>query len=225
MMVRDFFKQEEDDFDSHEDEAGFLLVLSDTFMSFLAVVLCVVCLLMLAEHSKSHPPALNTTGALCVELTWPNDRNIDLDLWGHSPGDPDTVGFSNMHGKDMNLLRDVIGFNGNPTHTMLEMTCADRLTPGEWIFNVHYFANHEAELDKTAQDDPRKTVKATMFVRVKNPNSKGDLDSLVGDFTLTFEKEEKTMFRFVITPDGKIDHATVNSKDMPLKRGWPKDGN
>jgi hypothetical protein len=219
MAERDFFKQEEDDFDSHEDEAGFLLVLSDTFLSFLAVVLCIVVLLMLQDHAKKHPPALNTTGALCVELTWPQ-RDVDLDLWGHSPGDPDTVGFSNMHGKDMNLLRDVIGFNGNPTHTMLEMICADRLVPGEWIFNVHYFANHEDELKGTPADDPRKAIKATMFVRVKNENTKADLDSFIGEYTLTYEKQEKTMFRFIVKEDGTIDHDTISSQDKPLKRGW-----
>ena len=218
-MIKDFFKQEEDDFDSHEEEAGFLIVFVDALLAFVGIILCVVCLLMLQDHSKKHPPALNTTGALCVELTWPV-RNVDLDIWGHSPGDPDTVGFSNMHGKDMNLLRDVIGFNGNPTHTMLEMICADRIVPGEWAFNVHYFANHEVELDHTAPDDPRKTIKATMVVRIKNPNSKGDLDSLIGDYTLTYEKQEKTMFRFVVKEDGTIDHATINSKDIPLKKGW-----
>jgi len=212
-----------DNIDSHEEEAGTLLVLSDTFISFLCIILVCLALLMLQEHAKKATPSLNTIGVMCVELSWP-ERNVDLDLWGHSPHDPQTVGFSNMHGTNLNLIRDVIGYSGNPTHQMLEMQCADALTPGEYVFNVHYFANHEDELASVRDPkDPRFAIEATMLVRIRNPNSKSDIDSFMTKFTLTEVKEEKTMFRFVIRSDGKVDHASINSRDVFIKAGWHED--
>jgi hypothetical protein len=211
---------DEDDFDSHEDEAASFLVLSDNMMSYLCVVLCFVGILLLQEHYKKATPSLNTIGVMCVELSWP-ERNVDLDLWTHSPGDDNTVGFSNMHGINMNLIRDVIGFSGNPTHQMLEMQCADQLTPGEYVFNVHYFANHESELASvTDPNDPRFKIKATMLVRIRNPNTKGDIDSFMTTFDLTSVKQEKTMLRFVVTQDGKVNHASINDRDIFIKQGW-----
>jgi hypothetical protein len=211
---------DEDHIDGHQEEANYLLVFLDTMITFLCVVLCFVGLLILQDHYKKATPSLNTIGVMCVELSWP-ERNIDLDLWGHSPKDPDTVGYSNMHGNNLNLIRDVIGYSGNPTHQMLEMQCADQLTPGEYVFNVHYFANHESELASvTEPTDPRFTIEATMLVRIRNPNSKGDIDSFMTKFTLTKVKQEKTMLRFVVTSDGKVDHASINDRDIFIKQGW-----
>jgi hypothetical protein len=212
----------EDDFDSHEDEAAFLLVQTDTLISFLCILLMFVAVLMMAEHSKKSEASTNTIGRMCVQLSWP-DRNIDLDLWGHSPGDPETVGYTNMHGKTLHLLWDVVGTIGNPSHTMVEMMCADSLTPGEWIFNVHYFANHEEQYDKTPPDLPAKAVEATVTARFKLPESRGSYDDFTSKFTFTREKQEKTMLRFVIDNNGRVVHSSINSNDVPLKRGWQGD--
>lgn len=213
-------KKHDVDVDDHEEEASFTLVLSDTAISFLIVTLALFTLIMLIPHEKKVKPSLNTIGVMCVELSWP-ERDIDLDLWGHSPHDPNTVGYSNMHGINLNLIRDVVGFGGNPSHQMLEMQCADQLTPGEYIFNVHYFANHEDALASvTDPTDPRFSVKATMLVRIRKTDEKGDVDSFMTTYTLTRVKQEKTMLRFVVDKNGHVDHATINSEDVFLKQGW-----
>ena len=141
----------------------------------------------------------------------------------HGPGDPETVGYTNMHGKTLHLLWDVVGTIGNPSHTMVEMMCADSLTPGEWIFNVHYFANHEEQYDKTPPDLPAKAVEATVTARFKLPESRGSYDDFTSKFTFTREKQEKTMLRFVIDNNGRVVHSSINSNDVPLKRGWQGD--
>ena len=204
-------------------EAGFGIILSDSLIAFLAITLTLFTLIMLMPHEKKSTAGGTQLGIICVELSWPNDRDIDLDLWGHSPGDPGTVGYTRKNGPHLNLYRDVIGYSGNPTHQMIEVQCADQLVPGEWTFNVHYFSNHEAwvyEQHHVEANDPRMKVKATMVVRIRERDSGLYKNTFMTTFDMTYEKQEKTLFDFVINSNGDIITDSVNSRDIPLKRGW-----
>lgn len=219
-------KFKESDNDANEDEARGMMVLADTVISFLIVTIALFTLILMLPHAKKAEQSVSNMGVICAELTWP-DRDIDLDLWGHSPHDPYSVGYTNMHGVTLNLLRDVIGRSYNPTHQMMEIQCADQLTPGEWTFNVHYFANHEKELEGTLIDDPRKKVEATLVVRIRNDGQTSGAatykDTFMTRLQFDREKEELTAVDFVVDENGSVIHSTINSLYKPVKQGgWNK---
>ena len=190
---------------------------SDLLLQFIAVFFMFMIPLVLLPHSEEKVKNnAQQLGVMCIELSWPS-RDIDLDLWGHSPGDPTTVGYTNMHGQHLDLYRDVLGFNHNPTHQMLEVQCANQMTPGEWTFNVNYYSNHEKEFVNLAIDAPEKAIEATMVVRVNKEKKDGKIYQ--GKWKLTKEGEEKTMFDFVVDNNGNIIESSINSNDHPLKGG------
>lgn len=206
-----------EDQDDNESESGFGIVLSDTLIQYLLIVMCLFTIILLQPHGKKISDS-HMLGAICVELSWPNERDVDLDLWGHSPGSPNTVGYSNMHDEHLNLYRDVTGFNHNPTHNMIEVMCSDQIIPGEWTFNVHYFTNHEST--GSMPDDPRNAITATMMVTIHYDNkSIQSNERFMGTFTLTKVTQEKTMFDFIIGSDGKLIKDSINSNDKNLTEG------
>jgi hypothetical protein len=204
-----------DDYDDHEEEAGYTITLADIFIAFFAITLCLFTLLLLEPHNKNNPTSVSTAGVMCVEMSWP-ERNIDLDLWSHAPGEAVTVGFTNLHSHILDLLRDVTGFAGNPNHIMLEMVCANQLKPGEWTFNMHYYGNHEDEFAGKPTDYPGKQVTVTMIARFK-----GQRDFMT-QYTTKNEGEEHTMLDFVIGESGMVVYDSINSRQVPLRSGWKK---
>lgn len=193
-----------------KNEALFAVVLADAMVAmatFFAVCFIITSLQNISDNGEIQ------LGSICAEISWPNDRDVDIDLWGHSPGDGNVVGFSNMHGRNLNLYRDVLGFNMNPSHIMMEIECSNEIIPGEWTFNVHYYSNHESS-------PPDLSVPVQMTIRLRSAKSGVRNQTFTGKYVLSKEGEEKTMFDFVIGSDGNLIESSINSRQKPLKAGW-----
>jgi len=194
---------------------SFGVIFADILVSFSAFVFCLFILISVMPHKTADANDDHTVlGRVCVELSWDNNRNVDLDLWGKSPMDKTPIGYSNMHGGGLDLFRDVVGFQNNPSHINLEVMCANHVYPGEWAFNVHYFANHELH-DAAYNPD----IKATIIVRVNHDigSSTNYVKNFKGEWTFHKEGEEKTIFDFVINKQGEVDLKSINSADRPLR--------
>lgn len=204
----------------------FGVVLSDTLISVLGMMVILLVLMMVVPHAT--PKDARVLGTLCAELSWPNDRDVDLDLWGKSPDDRGSVGFTNMHGKTLHLFRDILGFHLNPSHMMYEIQCANELVPGEWTFNAVYFKQHDND-DISATNKPHPPVpmpiKARMTITFSQfANSAGTSVNIVPDktiitkeFELETEGEEITVFDFVIDSDHHLIQNSVNTAYRPLR--------
>lgn len=191
----------------------FGLVFGDTIVNVLAIFfLLFILVAIIPKHISDNKKAGPVLGTLCVELSWDNDRNVDLDLWGKSPTDETPVGYSNMHGLNLDLYRDVLGFLYNPSHQNLEVMCSKELVQGEWVFNVSYYKNHDDTDPKNA------AVEATMTITF-NRNAMGggvDKEFYTTKYTVHIA-EEKTMFDFRLDKEGKIIAGSMNTLDQHLR--------
>ena len=71
-------------------------VLSLALLGFLAVIVLLLPHLITEQGNKS--TAVEVSGDVVVQLTWPPEMDADMDLWVQAPGDI-SVGYSNKGGK------------------------------------------------------------------------------------------------------------------------------
>jgi hypothetical protein len=190
-----------------EKMAGF--VLFDMMITFAALIFSIFICISLLPHKETDDSSM--AGQICVELYWDNNRNIDLDLWAADPADPkNSIGYSNMHGIGMDLMRDVIGFAYNPEHVNMEIACGNKLYPGEYTFDVNYYSNHEHSKDEL-NSGADASIDATMIVRIKDKNNYSK--QMRTTYHLTHEGQDKTMFNFKIDNNGHVIQESINSRD------------
>lgn len=200
------------------DEKYFGIAIADLFaglFSIMSLLFIIHAVLPIADQKPVN--AEQTVGIICAELSWPGDRDVDLDEWGQSPTDTHAIGYSHSHGENLSLLRDVIGHANNPSKINQELICANAAADGEWIFNVHYFTNHAKDADST---DPIKDDKIEA-VMVLSQNSHKDSHKWVARTILEHEGDEKTMFRFRIE-NGLVVPTSFNTITQGLRTGESK---
>jgi len=192
-------------YDDNEDDADFGIAYSDTLITILSIFLALF--ILVAMLPKNEKPVTNTSliGKICAELSWDDDRDIDIDLWGKSPDDK-PVGYSNNHGKILDLYRDVLGFFRNPSHRNLEIMCAQTLQPGEWTFNAHYYNNHE---------NNKSPVKITTVITIFPKEGQNRI--LTRSEYLNEIGEEKTLFDFRLDNNGVLENNSINNIFKPLR--------
>ena len=186
----------------------FGVALSDLFISLFFMIWCLFYLMTLQPKTHSVDEG-EKLGKLCVELSWDDSRDIDMDLWGKSPTDKVAVGYSHTHGDNLDLYRDVLGFTNNPSHVNMEFMCAKKVSPGEYTFNVSYFSTH---------GDKKGPVVVTMVIKYAKYGSTEQF------YRATFSPipgQEKTMFNFYIDENLNIDESTINSRDIKLRDAKP----
>ena len=99
--------------DELEDEEVAGTVFRDVLM--LALIGFVAMVIMLLPHlsrKKDEAKEAPTPGNVVVELHWPDELPVDVDLWVQAPGDV-PVGFWNQGSRYFNLLRDDLGIEGD----------------------------------------------------------------------------------------------------------------
>ena len=153
-----------------------------------------------------------------VTLAWPDHHNSDVDLWVKDPLGG-VVGYTSKEQNFTTLERDDIGSNRdqhtdnagrivyNPKN--YEIVTVRGIIPGEWVVNVHYYASRAIPLNHVsgAVTPPYASVKKipvniTIKVVKLNPTYK-----IISEKTiiLTYEKEERTMARFILNDDGEFE--------------------
>lgn len=193
-----------DEFDDEGTDTVFKDVILLTLVGFVFMVLMLLPHLHKKEEERQdHKPP----GNVIVELHWPNDMNVDVDLWVQGPNST-PVGFWNQGNELFNLLRDDLGIEGDATKQNYEVSYSRGIKPGEYIVNTHMYGNLPAGMTVPAN--------VVISVRAKYDSARQILATTV---ELTHRNQEETAFRFRLDADGKLDQDSVSTLRRPLVTG------
>ena len=190
------------------DEDAWGTVFRDVVL--LALVGFVAMVIMLLPHitvAKKESEQTKVPGNVIVEMHWPSNQAVDVDLWVKAPGEF-PVGFWNQGGEIFNLLRDDLGFVGDATDENYEITYSRGILQGEYIVNVHMYGPLP----------PGVTVPVNVVVSVRKKYD--DTNQLLKtDIKLTRQNQEETAFRFKLTGDGDLVPGSVSTLRRSLITG------
>lgn len=184
--------------DFHEDSSG--TVFRDVLM--LALIGFVAMVIMLLPHiSKTQEETDEHTppGNVVVELHWPDELPVDVDLWVQAPNDV-PVGFWNQGSQYFNLLRDDLGIEGDASGRNYEVSYSRGILPGEYTVNVHMYGKVPAGI----------VVPVRVVVSVKR---KYDSLQQILETSLDLHRrnQEETAFRFRLTDTGDLVPGSVTT--------------
>lgn len=191
-----------------EDSAGtvFRDMLMLTLIGFVAML---VMLLPHLSEKRDENKETSSPGNVVVEMHWPNDMPVDVDLWVKAPNDV-PVGYWNQGSRFFNLLRDDLGIEGDATGRNYEVSYSRGIPAGEYTVNAHMYGPVPSGL----------RVPVTMVVSVKPMY--GEMQQIL---TTTIElrrrNQEETAFRFKLTDTGELVAGSVSTlrRRLATRRG------
>ena len=187
---------ESDDF--HADSSG--TVFRDVLM--LALIGFVAMVVMLLPHiSKTQDETDEHTppGNVVVEMHWPDELPVDVDLWVQAPNDV-PVGFWNQGSQFFNLLRDDLGMEGDASGRNYEVSYSRGILAGDYTVNVHMYGKIPAGVVVP--------VRVVVSVKAKYDNLRQILQTSV---ELQRRNQEETAFRFRLSGDGELVPGSVTT--------------
>ena len=199
-----------DDFGDDNTDTVFRDVILLTLVGFVAMVIMLLPHIQKKEEeSEDH----RAPGNVIVEIHWPNDMFVDVDLWVKAPK-ATPVGFWNLGNDIFNLLRDDLGGEGDATDENYEISYSRGIRPGEYIVNVHMYG-----IVPTGLVVP---VSVVVSVRQKYDSARQILKTTV---KLRERNQEETAYRFRLTAEGDLVDGSVSTLRRPLITGYrrPKD--
>lgn len=187
---------ESDDF--HTDSSG--TVFRDVLM--LALIGFVAMVVMLLPHiSKTQDETDEHTppGNVVVEMHWPDELPVDVDLWVQAPNDV-PVGFWNQGSQFFNLLRDDLGMEGDASGRNYEVSYSRGILAGDYTVNVHMYGKIPAGVVVP--------VRVVVSVKAKYDSLRQILQTSV---ELQRRNQEETAFRFRLSGDGELVPGSVTT--------------
>ena len=197
---------ESDDF--HADSSG--TVFRDVLM--LALIGFVAMVVMLLPHiSKTQDETDEHTppGNVVVEMHWPDELPVDVDLWVQAPNDV-PVGFWNQGSQFFNLLRDDLGLEGDASARNYEVSYSRGILAGDYTVNVHMYGKIPAGVVVP--------VRVVVSVKAKYDTLRQILQTSV---ELQHRNQEETAFRFRLTGDGNLVPGSVTTLRRRLVTAAP----
>ena len=185
--------------DEFEDEAASTVFRDVLMLALIGFVAMVIMLLPHLSRKHDEAKASQVPGNVVVELHWPDDLPVDVDLWVKAPGDV-PVGFWNQGGHYFNLLRDDLGLEGDATGRNYEVSYSRGIPAGEYIVNVHMYGPVPAGV--------RVPARVVVSVKPKYGELRQILETTI---ELTHRGQEETAFRFQLTADGELVPGSVNT--------------
>ncbi len=169
-------------------------------LALIGFVAMVILLLPHINPAKKETASHRPPGNIIVEMHWPSNLAVDVDLWVKAPREY-PVGYWNQGGQTFNLLRDDLGTEGDATDENYEVTYSRGIPAGEYIVNVHMYGFLKA---------PGATVpvKVVVSVRKKYDDAQQILETVV---KLDRRNQEETAFRFKLTAEGDLVAGSVNT--------------
>ncbi|MFQ5626132.1 MAG: hypothetical protein ACE5FM_05705 [Methyloligellaceae bacterium] len=190
-----------DDFGDDNTDTVFRDVILLTLVGFVAMV---IMLLPHIQKKKEETEDHKAPGNVIVEMHWPSDIHVDVDLWVKAPK-ATPVGFWNLGNDIFNLLRDDLGIEGDATDENYEISYSRGIRPGEYIVNVHMYGIVPAGLVVP--------VTVVVSVRQKYDSARQILKTTV---KLRERNQEETAFRFRLTDEGDLVKGSVSTLRRPL---------
>ena len=190
------------------DEDAWGTVFRDVIL--LALIGFVAMVIMLLPHvviAKKKTEEHKAPGNVIVEMHWPSELPMDVDLWVKSPGEL-PVGFWNQGGRTFNLLRDDLGIEGDATNENYEISYSRGIPTGEYIVNVHMYGSLP----------PGVTVPVNIVVSInkKLEDTRQILKTVVN---LHRHNQEETAYQFNLNSTGDLVPGSVNTLRKSLITG------
>lgn len=192
-------------------------------MAFMAAAVLILLILptLKEEKDKEQDESLPPKGNLIAEVSWDDDRNVDIDLWSKAPG-LHPVGFSNMQGPVLNLLRDDLGSANDISNKNYELTFSRGIPPGKWTYAVKYFSSHGESRSKT--DPLRKgkpiPIEVEFVLRKQRLSPSGRVIGVDVVFTRTITLyntgDEITLVNFEVDDEGDVIKGSVDILFNPI---------
>lgn len=185
--------------DEFEDDASGTVFRDVLMLALIGFVAMVIILLPHLSEKREQNRDVNSPGNVVVEIHWPNELPVDVDLWVQAPRDV-PVGFWNQGSSFFNLLRDDLGLEGDATGRNYEVSYSRGIPAGEYTVNVHMYGAVPLGV----------RVPVTVVVSVKPKY--GELRQLLQTkIELTRRNQEETAFRFRLRDDGEMVPGSVTT--------------
>ncbi len=194
--------------DEFDEDAGGTVFRDVILLALLGFVAIVVVLLPHINPEEAEEPGVSPmSGNVVVEIHWPDDIDVDVDLWVRAPNDV-PVGYSNKGGRIFNLLRDDLGHSADVSEDNYEISYSRGIPEGEYQVNVHLYRNADRVYPIP--------VSVITSVRLEGEELRQILDS---DVALDKENQEITVYRFELDGDGVLVDGSVHSLQHSM-RSW-----
>ncbi|MBT35585.1 MAG: hypothetical protein CMP15_04910 [Rickettsiales bacterium] len=177
-----------------------------TMLALSGFVIIVLLLLPWLNIEAQDEATKEPSGSVIVEVFWPDDRNVDVDLWVKSPDDA-AVGYSNMAGYYFNLLRDDRGNQFDTTPINYEISYTRGIAAGEYQANLHLYAT-----------DNGPPVNAQVIISVVEPDQKARTAIIKKNVVLKKYNQEITVARWTLNNQGTLKPNSVHSLKKSLIR-------
>lgn len=191
-------------FDDPEDDGT---VFRDVIMLVLFGFVTIVVLLL--PHLNPPTQAEQTLvppGNLVVEVRWPDEADVDIDLWVRAPGDR-SVGYSAKSGEVFDLLRDDLGNRNDATGMNYEVAFSRGLPAGEYVVNLHLYRDSRQ----------LRPITAIVVVSLRSPDGNDTVNLLTRHVEMRQLGEEVTVTRFSIDETGTVDQGSFSTLPIPLR--------
>jgi len=173
-----------------------------TLLLFGFVTVAVILLPHLNPPTKAEE-TMTPPGNLVVEVRWPDEADVDVDLWVRAPGDR-SVGYSNKSGETFDLLRDDLGNRNDATGMNYEVAFSRGLPAGEYAVNLHLYRDNQR----------LRPITAIVVISLRAPDGGETVQLLSETVELRRLGEELTVTRFTVGDDGRIVPGSYN--DLPI---------
>jgi hypothetical protein len=171
------------------------------FLSMLALALYVQI------PTKDAKADMVPPGQLSVEISWPENACLDIDLWTQAPGGR-PVGYSNHNAAYVDLLRDDLGLVCGPTVHHYENVYSRGLPPGPFTVNLHWYATHKPWTGSVPVD---------VLIQVHH-DGKGAAETILHKTVpLSAVGQETTVARFRLDAEGRLEIGSLNDLPKPLR--------
>jgi len=185
-----------EEFDDEPSSTVFRDVLMLALIGFVAMV---IMLLPHLSQKRDENRDTQAPGNVVVEIHWPDDLPVDVDLWVQAPRDV-PVGFWNQGSRFFNLLRDDLGLENDATGRNYEVSYSRGIPAGEYTVNVHMYGNVPLG------------VRVPVIVVVSVKPKYGEMRQLLETrIELTRRNQEETAFRFQLKEDGELVPGSVTT--------------
>jgi len=182
-----------------EDEPSSTVFRDVLMLALIGFVAMVIMLLPHLSQKRDENRDTQAPGNVVVEIHWPDDLPVDVDLWVQAPRDV-PVGFWNQGSRFFNLLRDDLGLENDATGRNYEVSYSRGIPAGEYTVNVHMYGNVPLGV----------RVPVTVVVSVKPKY--GEMRQLLETrIELTRRNQEETAFRFQLREDGELVPGSVTT--------------
>jgi len=194
--------------DFHADSSG--TVFRDVLMlALLGFVAMVIMLLPHISKTQDETDEHTPPGNVVVEMYWPDELPVDVDLWVQAPNDV-PVGFWNQGSQYFNLLRDDLGMVGDASARNYEVSYSRGILAGEYTVNVHMYGKIPAGVVVP--------VRVVVSVKAKYDSLRQILQTSI---ELQRRNQEETAFRFRLTGDGVLVPGSVTTLRRRLVTAAP----